>query len=150
MLTLLQITKAVNDKIKSALTGTAFSAVQIVASDVSEPIIRPSIKVMLEDSSNGKFNAQCREKTLTFRVYFFAQNINKYRIDNLKMQDIIENAFLDGLYVDGAYIPTDSVESEVVDTVLICSFDIYTIELLPDTDTSEIIEELNFKEVTND
>lgn len=146
MLTLLQITKAVNNTVKTALENTEFSDIPLVASDVSEPITRPSIKIMLEQSTNGKYNSRCREKDLTFRVYFFAENPHKYRIDNLKMQDIIENALLGGLFIDGAYIPIVDVNSDTVDTVLVCSFDLYAVELLPDTDQSEPMEELKLEE----
>ena len=143
MLTLMQITKAVNDTIKTA------SSAPIVASDVSEPIIRPSIKVMLEDSSSGLFNAQCRERSLTYRAYFFAKDANKHRMDNLATQEAIESAFIDGLRVGGAHIPIASVDSDAVDTVLVCTIELYAVELLPDTDASEPMEELKFKEETH-
>lgn len=144
MITLIQINQAINSRIEEALTGSEFSAVEIVAEDLEEPIIRPSIKVAIEDGINGKYNSACREKTLTCRVYFFAKDKNKYKLDNLKMQDLLETAFLDDLQVmDGFYIPIENVTSEVSDSVLICSFDLYTIELLPDTDTSEPMETLN-------
>lgn len=147
MITLLQINKAIIDRIKSALVGTEFSTVPIVAEDISEPIVRPSLKVGIEDSINGKFNSRCREKTLTCNIYFFAKDRNKYKLVNTKMQELIENTFLDDLKIEeGFYIPIDSVESEVSDTVLICSFVLYTIELLPNTDTSEPMEQLNYKE----
>jgi hypothetical protein len=144
MVTLVEINKAINDKIKAALVGTEFSAVPLIAEDISEPIVRPSIKVQLGNSINGKFNSCCRDKNLTCRVYFFAKDKYKYKIDNTKMQDLIENAFLDDLIVNGSfYIPIDDVSSEVIDSVLECSFELYTIELLPDTDTSETMDELN-------
>lgn len=148
MVTLLEINKSINDKIKAALVGTSFSTVPIIAEDLSEPIIRPSIKVQIESSTNGLFNSQCREKNLTVRVYFFASDRNKYKIENAKMQDIIENAFLDDLEVkEGFFIPINEIESEVVDSVLECSFELYMVELLPekvsDTESDEPMEELN-------
>lgn len=144
MITLIQINQAVNSRIEEALTGSEFSTVEIVAEDLEEPIIRPSIKVAIEDGTNGKYNSACREKTLTCRVYFFAKDRHKFKLDNLKMRDLLENAFLDDLQVmEGFYIPIENVTSEVSDTILICSFDLYTIELLPDTDTSEPMETLN-------
>ena len=152
MLSLIDINKAINDKIKAALVGTDFESVKIVAEDVSKPIIRPSIKVDLEQSENGKFNASCREKTLTIRVYFFASDANKYKIENLKFQDIIETALLDGLYVNDAHVPVDDITSDVADTVLIISFDLYLLELMPEDTTNpigeplELMEELNYKE----
>lgn len=148
MVTLLEINKSINDKIKAALVGTSFSTVPIIAEDLNEPIIRPSIKVQIESSTNGLFNSQCREKNITVRVYFFASDRNKYKIENAKMQDIIENAFLDDLEVkEGFFISIDEVESEVIDTVLESSFELYMVELLPekvsDTESNELMEELN-------
>ena len=146
MITLLEINKAINNKIKEALKGTEFSSVKLLAEDISEPIVRPSLKVAIENSTNGKFNTNCREKNLTCRVYFFAKDRNKYKMDNSKMQDLIENAFLEDLKVaENFYIPIEEVESNVSDTVLICNFDLYSVELLPDTDTSELMENLNIK-----
>jgi len=148
MISLLQINKAIVDTIKKALVDSEYDPEGlIIAEDVSEPIIRPSLKIAIEDSNNGKFNSQCREKTITVRVYFFAPDRYEYKIANAEMQDLLENTFLNDLKVtEGFYIPIESVESEVSDTVLICSFDLYAIELLPDTDTSEPMEELEYKE----
>lgn len=146
MITLLEINKAINNKIKEALKDTEFKNVPMAAEDIKEPIVRPSLKVAIENSTNGKFNSNCREKNLTCRVYFFAKDRNKYKIDNSKMQDLIENAFLEDLQVtESFYIPIEKVESEVSDTVLISSFNLYSIELLPDTDINEPMENLNIK-----
>ena len=84
MITLLEINKAVNEKIKHALADSEFSSVPIIASDLSEPIVRPSIKVFLEDGNTGKFNSCMKERTLTVRVYFFATDLKKYKIENDK------------------------------------------------------------------
>lgn len=153
MVTIIEINKSINDRIKAALIDSEFEAVPLVADDVEEPILRPSIKVDIENSTNGKFNANSREKSLTCRIYFFAKDRHKYKIDNMKMQDLIENAFLDGLYVtDSFHIPIENVSSEVTDSVLICSFDLLTIELLPEETINPIgepiepMEELEYKE----
>jgi hypothetical protein len=142
MITLIEINKAINDRIKAALAGTEYNPDKLlIAEDVSEPIIRPSIKVAIENSTNGMFNANCREKSLTCRIYFFAKDRNKYKIDNVGMQELLENAFIKGLKIkEGFYIPIESVESEVTDTILVCSFDLYTIELLPEETTNPIGE----------
>ena len=133
MITLLEINKAVNEKIKHALADSEFSSVPIIASDLSEPIVRPSIKVFLEDGTTGKFNSCMKERTLTVRVYFFATDLKKYKIENTKVQDLIENEFLTPIKVtDTFYIDVDEVESTISDTVLICSFDIETLENIPD------------------
>lgn len=98
----------------------------------------------MENITNGKYNSLCKERSVTVRIYFFAPDRNKYSIPNLKMQEILENAFIDGLQVNESFfIDIEDVESEVVDGVLVCSFDLYYVEELPNTDTSEIMEILN-------
>ena len=133
MITLLEINKAINNKIEHALADSEFKIVPIIAGDLSEPIVRPSLKVFLEDGTTGKFNSCMKERTLTVRVYFFATDLKKYKIENTKVQDLIENEFLTPIKVtDTFYIDVDEVESTISDTVLICSFDIETLENIPD------------------
>ena len=151
MITLLEINKAINNKIKHALADSEFSSVPIIASDLSEPIVRPSIKVFLEDGNTGKFNSCMKERTLTVRVYFFATDLKKYKIENTKVQDLIENEFLTPIKVtDTFYIDVDEVEANTSDTVLICSFNIETLEDIPeiiidDGVEYEMMENLNLE-----
>ncbi|MGE4272062.1 MAG: DUF6838 family protein [Desulfitobacterium sp.] len=142
MPTLLDINKAINDKIETTLVGTAFSMVPLVAEDVSEPITRPSIKVEIDSVTSSNLNPSSKEKTLTCRVYFFASDRYKYKIENAKIQDLLENAVLGGVSVGDGFYPIDEVSSETTDTVLICSFDLYAVELLPEPTVNGIGEPL--------
>lgn len=146
MITLLEINKGINEKIKHALANSEFSIVPIIASDLSEPIVRPSLKVILDDATTGKMNSRMKERTLTCRVYFFASDLRKYKIENTKIQDLIENEFLTPIKVtDTFYIEIDDVETTVSDTVLICSFDIETLEDIPDEILDDGIEYENME-----
>lgn len=147
MITLLELNKAINNKIKNALANSEFATVPIIASDLTEPITRPSIKVFLEDATTGKFNNNLKERSLTVRVYFFATDIKKYKIENTKVQDLIENEFLTPLVInDSFYIDVDEVESNTSDTVLICSFDLETLEDIPEV---VIDEGVNYEPMEN-
>lgn len=133
MITLLELNKALNDKIKKALSLSEFSTVPIIASDLSEPIIRPSLKVFIDSGTTGKMNSSMKEQTLEVKVYFFASDLRKYKIENIKVRDLIQNEFLTSLKVsDTFYIDIDEVECEVSDTVLICSFKLETLEDIPE------------------
>lgn len=65
------------------------------------------------------------------------------------MQDILENTFLEDIQVtDTFYLPIvseDGVDSDVVDTVLQCSFDLYSLEDIYDDSALENMEDLNLK-----
>lgn len=145
----MQINKAINNTIESALVDTDFKDVEIVAKDFTDGIQRPSLKVGFDNSKTGKFNKQLKERTLTVRVYFFAKDKNYYKIDNLKMQDIIENAFLEDIQITPSFfmpiVNEEGVQSEIIDTVLECSFDIYSLEEIYDDSALEPIETLNLK-----
>lgn len=141
MITYNQIHKALNKKIENALLNTFDYAVPLVAKDISEPIIRPSVKMILEDSNFGKFNEQCKERTLTCNVYFFAKNREKPNYENMIIREVLESAFIEELQVtETFFIPIDNIKFLVSDGVLNMSFDLYTIELLPDNDTNENME----------
>ncbi|MBN7575412.1 hypothetical protein C1H57_08335 [Clostridium sp. 2-1] len=148
MVTLNEIRTAINNTIINALKGTKFEGVKPTAIDFTDGIPRPSIRLIFDNSRTGKSNSNLKERTLTVRVYFYAENKDRYRNDNIEMQDILENTFLEDVKVtDTFYMPLvedGEVECEVVDTVLQCSFDLYSLEEIYDDSNLEPIEELNF------
>ena len=77
MISLLEINEAINNKITHALAESDFKSVEIIASDLKEPIVRPSLKVILDAGNTGKMNRRMKERTLTCRVYFFASDLRK-------------------------------------------------------------------------
>lgn len=150
MLTLLQIDTAINEKIRKALAGTEFESIPLTFEDNAENLIRPSIKVVVDNLKIEKFNSNCREKTFTMSVSFFAKDIYKSNADISKMQELLESTLLDDIYVETICIPVSNLNSEMKDGNLKISFELYTSELIPDTDSSEIMESLKFKEEVND
>lgn len=150
MVSLIEINKAINYKVKKALSDSEFSKVPIIASDLSEPVVRPSIKISLDDATTGKMNSCMKERTLTVRVYFFATDVNRSKLENTKVRDLIENEFLTPIKVSETfYIDVDEVETMITDNVLILSCDIETLELIPENILDDgieydIMENLNF------
>lgn len=144
MVDLLEINAAINKRIKETLKGTVFETVPFLDEDLQEgEIKRPSFKVMLEDSKAGKFNADLKESNTTVRIYFFAKDRYKPKIENLKVRNLINNAFLEDIKVnDSFYISIEEVEAVITDGVLVCSIDIPTLEEIPDNTEYEPLEEL--------
>lgn len=146
MITLAEINKAVNNTVKEALDDLFPYPVPIVAEDVREPIISPSIKVILENVKSGKFNSHNRERSLTCRIYFFPKDFRKPKFENLQVREALETALLDGLVINETFIaPIESVDSAIVDSILVVSFDLEMLELLPDNDKSEPMEKIAVK-----
>lgn len=150
MVLLEEINRAIVVQVKEALQMSGLSSIPLIAEDVSEPIIRPSVKVDIDKSSYGKFNGSCSERNMTCRVYFFASDIKKYKMENQRLRGVIENAFFDDLEVKkGIFITIDEVRSETVDKVLVCSFDLQLIGLIENENqgegSTEMMDELEFK-----
>ncbi len=156
MIALSSILKAVNQNILNALADTDYSNVKITSKDFTDGIIRPSIRV-LYNSSAGKYNASLKERLLNIKILFYAKDKNNYNLDNINMQDILENAFLEDLFIqEGFYMPycnsngdIEGIESEVVDTVLQCSFNLYSRENIYDDSALDNMEELTINLTEN-
>ncbi|EHI98042.1 hypothetical protein CDLVIII_1343 [Clostridium sp. DL-VIII] len=159
MITLKQINKAINNVIQAALVNTEFADVQVRTEDTKEDIkkdvdgsyinaIRPSIKVTFDTIQAGKFNSQLKERTLPVRVYFFAKDRYKPKLDNLAMEDLLVNTFLEDVKVtDTFYMPIaedGEIQCSTTDGVLQVTFELYSLEEIYDDSNLENIEELNF------
>lgn len=148
MLSLVQINKAVADQLRGALVGTPFESVPISPGDLSE-IERPSLKIEIDGVKLENITASFKGRTLTTRFYFFANNLKKYKLENLQVQEIIEDSFINGIWIDSYYIPINEVNAEVNDTILQVDFDISITALHVDYDqysegSGELMEDLDF------
>ena len=112
------------DTLRTAFTGTKFQGVQFIPSDLTEGFTRPSIKLDIENIKFEKINSNGKSKIVTIRIYFFATDINEYKIENLQVLEIIENALSNGVRVNDFFIPIDTINSEIIDSVLVVDFDI--------------------------
>ena len=159
MITLKQINKAINNTIEAALVDTEFSDVKIISENLQEAfksdgdgtyinVIRPSIKVTFDTTQAGKFNSQLKERILPVRIYFFAKDRYKPKLENLAIQDILENTFLEDVKItDTFYMPINEdgdIQCSITDGVLQVTFELYSLEEIYDDSNLENIEELNF------
>lgn len=147
MLSLVQINKAVAGQLRGALIGTPFESVPISPGDLSE-IERPSLKIELDGGKLENINANFKARAVTIRVYFFASDLKKYKLENLQLQEIIEETFIKGIWIDSYYIPINDVNAEVNDTILQVDFDISFTALHIDYDpysegSGELMEDLD-------
>ena len=69
--------------------GRGGTGAKLVAEDVSKPIIRPSGKVELEDRTDARLLASGRERTATFRLYYFAKDRDRPKLENLAVRGAI-------------------------------------------------------------
>lgn len=123
MVSLIEINKALVDRLRTALKYTPFELTPIVNYDLEEGFERPSLKVDIE-SDREFINNNYTGRTVRVNVYFFASDIKKYKIENLKIQEIIENTFLGGFKIaQNCHVYVEDIESDIIDTVLEVSFE---------------------------
>ena len=142
MISLQAVNRAICARYQTALDAAGTGA-KLVAEDVSKPIIRPRGKVELEDGSDTRLLASGRERTVTFRLYYFAKDRDRPKLENLAVRSAIGEAFLYGLTVEVTYLGIDEgVSFTVTDGVLVASLELTLTEPVPKAD-AEPMEELN-------
>ena len=142
MISLQAVNRAICAGYQTALDAAGTGA-KLVAEDVSKPIIRPRGKVELEDGSDTRLLASGRERTVTFRLYYFAKDRDRPKLENLAVRSAIGEAFLDGITVEDTYLGIDEgVSFTVTDGVLVASLELTLTEPVPKAD-AEPMEELN-------
>lgn len=145
MISLLDLNEAVCDLYRQALAATG-SGAELVAEDVSGPIVRPSGKVELEDGSDARLLASGRERTVTFRLYYFASDRNRPKLENLAVRQAVGEAFLDGITVGDTHLGIDEgVSFTVTDGVLVATLDLTLSEAIPEPE-GEPMEILEYRE----
>lgn len=147
MISLQSLNQAVCDRYRQALDH-AGTAAPLLAEDVSGPIIRPSGKVELEDGTDARLLDSGRERTVTFRLYYFAANKDRPKMENLAVRQAVGEAFLDGITVEDTYLGIDEgVSFTVTDGVLVATLDLTITEPIPEAD-GEPMETLEYREGT--
>ena len=135
-MTLKELNKAVCGLVKRAAEASGLGA-ELMAEDLSAPIQRPSLKVELEEDRDARAIRHRVEQAITFRVYFFAADQYRPKLDNLAMRQALAEAFRDGVPVGLSFT--------VPDGVLVASMDLTLDQrIIPaEEEDAELMEELN-------
>lgn len=141
MIRIKDVIKAINTLLKAN-----FQDIKMSSKDIRRCIIRPSFYVDLEQNDSMQFNSICKENTLTVRIYYFPSDSNNNRIELLDVQEKLNNIFLKGLSVNEdfyIYFTEDNKpEFITVDGVLQLKLELYYLQEIEDTNTYEMLEEL--------
>ncbi|MBW9170777.1 hypothetical protein K2F43_06095 [Clostridium estertheticum] len=159
---------AIVDKITSALVDTDFkidtsddplntNGVVFSSTSITEDIIRPSFYITFNNNKTNKFNYGLKERTLEFKLFYFAKTIKNSQLELLEMQDILENLFLEEIEVtEGFNLPVaDEVNIDVYNEqgYLTLDMDLYTLEELDSVkaieDDAEYMEEMEYLQQNN-
>ena len=143
-MTLKELNQAVCDLVKEGVKASGLEA-ELVAEDLSAPILRPSIKVELEEDSDAQAIRHRVEQSVTFRVYFFAADQHRPKLDNLAMRQALAETFRGGVPVGEDTVPIDEgLSFTVTDGVLVAALDLALDQTVSpaEEESAEFMEEL--------
>lgn len=135
------IQKAINLTLKKGLEGTRFQTVPIEPEDESEDIRRPSIRLVIETSYSREMMLKIMNTST--EVFFYAEDSDRYTIDCLDFEEIIQNILLDGIQVNENLIQPLQVDCRTTKGVHITSFTISSVEVMKNDETLEEVEEIS-------
>ena len=147
-MTLLEVNRAVCALVEQAAARSGTGA-ELSAEDLSRPILRPSVKIDLEESREAAAEEDRVEVEVTFRIYFFARDRSRPKLDNLAMRQALGRAFRDGVPVGEDVVPIDEgLLFTVTDGVLEAALDL-RLDLEPETPEGELMETLSQRYMTD-
>lgn len=147
-MTLLEVNRAVCALVEQAAARSGTGA-ELSAEDLSRPILRPSVKIDLEESWEAAAVEDRVEVEVTFRIYFFARDRSRPKLDNLAMRQALGRAFRDGVPVGEDVVPIDEgLLFTVTDGVLEAALDL-RLDLEPETPEGELMETLSQRYMTD-
>lgn len=143
MIQITDIYIALREVIEQACADAGITA-PVIAGDLTEPIVRPSIKIELTNDQASRDATHMDARSLTARIYYFAPDAHKWRDANYSMQDALRSALHDSLMVGTFEIYSeDGIDFDTTDGVLIGTLQYDWLEDRPSHDDGELIEELS-------
>lgn len=137
------IYKALVDTITSATTAHNINA-PVVADDLEEPIVRPSIKIQIDDDTANRDATHLDLRSFVCRIYYFPPDRYNYRNEHFAMKDCLSEFLKDTLWVGKFNIDTvDGISFSKTDGVLIAELNYEWYEQRPIIDDGEVMETLN-------
>lgn len=147
-MTLLEVNRAVCALVEQAAARSGTGA-ELSAEDLSRPILRPSVKIDLEESREAAAVEDRVEVEVTFRIYFFARDRSRPKLDNLAMRQALGLAFRGGVPVGEDVIPIDEgLSFTVSDGVLEAALEL-RLDLELEDPAGELMETLSQRYTTN-
>lgn len=144
MLTIEEINAAIVNQVTNGLKDTEFKEIDFQSTDIKEGFNRPCFYVEFPDNKTGLWNKFNKERTLETKIYYFPRDANKYKLELMEMQSYLEDIFLRYLQVtDTFYFFVDELDFDTTpDGVLMTTFQLYSIEELPDEETGELMGDI--------
>lgn len=119
-MTVTEFYRALVGAVKLGLQAHDLPSTPVMASDLSEPITRPSVKIMLDEVRAERATTYQNLKYAVVHIYYFPADRQHWRAAHWAMQEALTDALMDGVQVDDLRIyPEDGISFDAADGVLI-------------------------------
>ena len=119
-MTLEGLYKAINQQLQTIKEHEEFSNVTVEDEDNSDETLRPSVRVLISDFTTEKIGNYGKNHSANPEIFYFSQSDDFSNEENVKMQTILEDLFIDGLLVDGILIEPERLEFQKSPGELYC------------------------------
>lgn len=137
------IHKAIVTRLKSK-----FPDIDIMSRDIEEGITRPSFFVSFDNLNAADFMTETLDRNITVRLYYFSKNRDRNRIELLKMQDDLNDLFLQDNIIEidaNTKVEIEEAGTDIVDKVLHYYFDIRLSEDYDRSDNTPLMENIDYE-----
>lgn len=133
-MTLEGLYRAINLQLQTIKNHEEFAGVTVENEDNSDEIVRPSVRTLISDFKTEKVSTYGKFHSASPEIFYFSKDDDFSNEENVKMQTILEDLFIDGLWVDGVLIEPEHLEFQKEPGTLYC-------KLVNMTHTSYNVEE---------
>nr|DAL77553.1 MAG TPA: hypothetical protein [Caudoviricetes sp.] len=121
-MTIAEFYAALVDTVKRSLQVHDIVSTPVMASDLSEPIVRPSVKIMLDEVRTDRATTHQNIRHVTLRIYYFPPDRQHWRAMHWAVQEALTDGLLDGICVGKYHVyPDEGITFDTTDGVLIAT-----------------------------
>lgn len=96
--------KALVIKVKSGLESSVFQSVDFTTTDIKEGFNRPSFFIDIDETKASLATKFRLKKTVPINLYYFPSSAEKYKIELMEMQDLLESILLEPIQIEDSCI----------------------------------------------
>ncbi len=119
-----------------------FPEITIDSRDLKEEFSRPSFRTEIDNLRFSHLTTKFCKKDFTLKIYYFPKSYEINKLEILETKEMLsEILFLNFKAKNGVLFPIDELNFEIIDGVLLASFETYSFEEIID-DSGEMMEKL--------
>ena len=143
-MTIAEFYAALVDTVKRSLQAHDIASTPVMASDLSEPIVRPSVKIMLDEVRTDRATTHQNIRHVTLHIYYFPPDRQHWRAMHWAMQEALTGGLLDGICVDKFHVyPDEGISFDTTDGILVATQSYSWYEDRDTHDTGDMMDALH-------